>query len=87
MYLHLGSDIIVNMKDIIAVFDMDNTTVAKSSRAFLAKAQQEGEVISAAEELPKSYIVTSYKGQTRVYLSSISPSTLLKRAKSSAIIL
>lgn len=87
MYLHLGNDIVVNMKDVVGVFDMDNTTVAKSSRKFLALAQKRSMVIDTTDELPKSYIVTHYRHETKVYLSSISPATLLKRAKSSNIII
>ena len=41
MYLHLGQDTVINMKDIIGVFDMDNTTISKHTRQFLADAQKE----------------------------------------------
>lgn len=87
MYLHLGNDIVVNRKDVIGVFDMDNTTVAKSSRKFLSEAQKMDIIVNASEELPKSYIITQHNKKTKVYISSISPSTLLKRAKSSNSIL
>lgn len=87
MYLHVGNDIVVNMNDIIGVFDMDNTTISKSGRRFLTIAQKNNNVINATDELPKSYIVTNYDGETKVYISSISSHTLLKRAKMSKILL
>jgi len=82
MFLHLGNDAVIYMDDIVAVFDMDNTTVSRQSREFLAKAQKTGEVIDICDDLPKSYIVTEHEGKTKVYISSVSSKTIAKRAKS-----
>lgn len=87
MYLHLGSDIVVNTNEIIGIFDMDNTTVARASREFLANSQTMGNVVDVTDELPKSYIVTQRGCETKVYISSISPATLLKRAKTSKLMI
>lgn len=87
MYIHLGHNIIVSTNDVIGIFDMDNTTVSRASRAFLTNAQAHGNVIDVTDELPKSYIVTQNGYETKVYISSISPATLLKRAKSSKIMI
>ena len=46
MYLFLGGDVSVWENDVIGVFDMDNTTVAKSTREFLSRNQKEGSVIN-----------------------------------------
>lgn len=80
MHLHLGSGTAVNLRDVVAIFDMDNTTVSKSTRKFLTQAQQDGLVSGCGEDLPKSYVVTEKNGKIRVYLSPISPTTLLKRS-------
>ncbi|HIU47902.1 MAG TPA: DUF370 domain-containing protein [Candidatus Avimonoglobus intestinipullorum] len=81
MFLHLGNDAVVNTKDIVAIFDMDNTTVSKNSRKFLAQAQKNGQVVDTSEDLPKSYIVANTNGKTKVYISSVSSQTLLKRSR------
>ena len=86
MYLHLGNDVVVRKKDIVAVFDMDNTTVSKHSRRFLTIAQQKGAVVDITEDLPKSYIVTEYEGEIKVYISSVSSKTLQKRWSNKKII-
>ena len=52
MFLHIGNDVVVRCEDIIAVFDMDNTTIAKSSREFLTDAQKNNKVIDICEDLP-----------------------------------
>lgn len=79
VYIHLGSNTVVNIKDIIAIIDMDKTTTSKNTREFLAYAQKNGYVINVSEELPKSAVVCNYKGENRVYISPISPVTLQGR--------
>lgn len=87
MYLHIGNNYIVNMDDVIGVFDMENTTINKSGRKFLNAAQESGQVINATEDMPKSYVVTEKRGKRVVYISSLTTHTLLKRAESSKIML
>lgn len=81
MFLHLGNDVVVTSKDIVAVFDMDNTTTARQSRDFLAHAQKMGMVVDICDDLPKSYIVVNSGGITRVYISSVSSRTIAKRSR------
>ena len=35
MYLHLGNDFMVNTKEIIGIFDIENTSVSKITKDFL----------------------------------------------------
>ena len=79
MYIHLGSNTVVNIKDVIAIIDMDKTTISKNTRDFLTYAQKNGMVINVSEELPKSAVICNYKGENRVYISQISPATLQGR--------
>lgn len=82
MYLYLGQDTVVPMREVVGIFDMDNTTIAKSTRDFLSDAEKRGQVITVSMELPKSFVVCNSKtnGMT-VYISQISCATLLKRAE------
>lgn len=86
MYLHVGGDVIVNTKNIIGIFDMDNTTVSRIGRGFLPKAQKDEIITNATEDLPKSYVVTAKDGKSAVYISSVSSQVLSKRAKSANVI-
>lgn len=70
---------------IVGVFDLDNTTVSKNTREFLGRAQREGRVVDVTSELPKSFIVCERGGEERVYLSQMSPATLLRRARENTI--
>lgn len=82
MYLHLGQNVVVSTKDIVGIFDLDNTTTDIDTREFLRKAEKAGRVINVSEELPKSFVVCSENNQFKVYISQMASSTLLKRAES-----
>ena len=78
MYIHIGSDMCVRDSSIIGIFDLDNTTCSKHTRNFLARAEQEGRVVTVAEDLPKSFLLTAEYGLARVYLTTYSTATLEK---------
>ena len=80
MYLSIGNDMAVRSRSIIGIFDMDNTSTSKRTRDFLAKAEQNGEVVPC-DDLPKSFVLTAEYGLDRVYLTSLSAATLEKRLK------
>ena len=56
MYLHLGKGTVVNEKTIVGIFDRDITSQFQLTRRFLAAAEKAGEVINAAEDIPKSFL-------------------------------
>lgn len=81
MYLHLGRDTIVRKSDIIGIFDLDNSTVSKTTRDYLSNAEKNGKVINVSTELPKSFVVCREKDQNKIYICQLSPVTLIKRAE------
>ena len=40
MYLHLGEETVVNGKNIIGIFDIENTSISKHTKDFLAKSEK-----------------------------------------------
>ena len=84
--LHLGSGVTVPQGDIIGIFDLDNASTARSTREFLRTAEEEGMVVSAGSELPKSVVVCCPRGSwQRVYLSPLAASTLLGRLEAGGL--
>lgn len=86
MYLHLGQETVVDTKEIVGIFDMDNTTISKWTRKFLNQSEKKGQVVSVTTDLPKTFVVVSpqprrgrEKPPDAVYLSQISAATLKKR--------
>jgi len=80
MFLHLGGDVVVNLKNVIAIMDMETTTVSKISKEFLSIAEEEGFIVNVSEDLPKSYVITEVDKKSKIYISPISSVTLFKRA-------
>jgi hypothetical protein len=83
MYLHLGQSVVVPFRDVIGVFDLDNSSASHLTRRFLERAEREGRVINVSEELPKSFALCKSSGKApMIYISQLSSATLLKRAES-----
>ena len=78
MYLSIGNDMAVRDSAIIGIFDLDNTSTSKKTREFLEKSEKEGDVVPC-DDLPKSFVLTTEYGFTRVRLTSLSAATLEKR--------
>lgn len=76
MFLHLGGDVVVLKKDIIAILDV-RTAQAAVTKEFIEIAGDEGFIKNIYEkDREKSFIVTSKD----IYMSPISCSTLKKRS-------
>ncbi len=83
MFIHIGQDTVVIDKEIIGIFDMDNTTVMKKTIDYLNNAEKEKAVINVAPfELPKSFIVCQTPKGKRIYISPVSVGTILRRIES-----
>ena len=81
LYLHLGADISVNKKYIVAIFDLDNSSTSKITQEYFKKATNDGKVINVSkEDLPRSFVLVKEKDEEKLYISPISSQTLSKRA-------
>lgn len=82
MFLHLGESTVVKSEDIVGIFDLDTTTVMKTSREFINNSSKKGNIINVSYELPKSFVVCKKKKEKekRIYISQLSSQTLNKRS-------
>ena len=78
MYLHLGQSVVVPHKEILGIFDLDNTSTSRRTREFLDRAEREGQVVPC-DELPKSFVLTSEYGFPRVHLTALGSRALERR--------
>ena len=77
MFLHLGGDVVVPKKDIIAIFDV-KTKQSPVTREFMEIARDEGFIKNISDKnKEKSYIITTKD----IFISPISCTTLKKRSK------
>lgn len=96
MYLHAGNNRILRSGSVIGIFDLDTASRGEDTKNFLRRSEHAGKVESAAEELPKSFILfadisprkkTAYQkpselfSHSRVLFSQISASALKSRCE------
>ena len=81
-YLHLGKGTVVPTAGIVGIFDLDITSQSHLTRRFLREAERRGQIVNAAEDIPKTFVVCREGEQVRVYLSQMAAATLLRRAES-----
>lgn len=79
MYLHLGQETVVRLRDIIGIFDIETSSVGRETRWFLSRAEKNMLVTNVSNDLPKSFVLCNDNGVTRVYISQISTATLKRR--------
>ena len=82
MYIHLGEDTVVRDRDIIGIFDIENTSVGKHTKNFLNRAGKQNKIYTVSYEMPKSFVICSNEEEKEtVYVSQISAATLKKRSE------
>lgn len=80
MYLHLGQSVVVPYEAVIGIFDLDNASWSHRTRSFLEKAEREGRVVLATEDLPRSFVLCQRWGdEPMIYLCQLSSATLKGR--------
>lgn len=80
MYLHLGNDYLINTKDLIGIFDIENSSTSKNTKNYLNFASKNNMVVNVSYEMPKSFVVCLDEDfNERVYITQISCATLKKR--------
>ena len=81
MYLHVGNNQNVRIKDILGIFDADTATVSSVTKKYLSDADHKKIVKFASEEIPKSFVL--YKDPKKdcycICFSQLSSSSLLGR--------
>ena len=79
MFLHLGENVVVPIKDIIGIFDIETTMYSSDTIQFLRMAEEDGFVERITKEKPKSFVIAEVNKKSKIYLSPISSATLTKR--------
>ncbi|KPU42959.1 hypothetical protein OXPF_37280 [Oxobacter pfennigii] len=80
MFIHLGENVVIPIKGIISIMDMESTNMSNDTKQFLKTAEEEGFVRKISQEKPKSFILAEINKKSIIYLSPISSVTLSKRS-------
>ena len=79
MFLHLGENIVVPIKEVIGIFDLQNSMYSSDTIQFLRLAEEDGFVVRISDDKPKSFVIAEVNKKSKIYLSPISSATLTKR--------
>lgn len=82
MYVHIGQDFLVPMRDIICIFDFDTATYSRHTKKLVNRLTREGRVIELYDDLPKAGVLCASPLGEHLYISQLSSATLLKRCES-----
>lgn len=75
----MGEDKITRSRNIVGIFDLDTSTVKKTTRNFLNSNEKLKKVETLSSEIPRSFVVcVNSAGKNKVYLSPINSTTLIK---------
>lgn len=80
-FVHIGENVGVKSSEIIGIFDLENATRSDGSRKFLVKAEKDSIVTYVNEKMPRSFVVTQNKNETRVFLTQLTSKTIVKRTR------
>ena len=81
IYLHVGNNENVRVRDIIGIFDADTATVSAVTKGYLSAAERKGAVRFAGMVLPKSFVLYKKGKGYRVCFSQLSSTALAGRAE------
>jgi hypothetical protein len=85
MIVHIGNEISINSHDVVAIFDIENTSTGGITREFLNHASDTFQVINVSYNMPKSFIICeNSKGVKILYITNVSVNTLKNRFNSSS---
>lgn len=79
MYLHIGNGESIRKDSVIGIFDLDTSTVSKTTKKYISNKEKEGKVEYTDFDLPRSFVLCSHKNKEIIKLSRISTSGLKQR--------
>jgi extracellular matrix regulatory protein B len=80
MFVHIGDNVVIPTKDLIAIIDIDSTSISEDTKQFLKTADEDGFVRRITKDNPKSFVLAEINKKSVIYLSPISSMTLCKRS-------
>jgi hypothetical protein len=65
VFLHLGENVVVPIKDVIGIFDMETSIYGSDTVQFLRMAEEDGFVERITKEKPKSFVIAEVNKKVR----------------------
>ena len=79
MYLHIYKDCVINNKDVIGIFNINNMKESKINIEFLEELNKNYNIKNISENQEKILILTNKLNKTNGYISNLTINTIKKR--------
>lgn len=79
MYLHIGKNLVLNSKDVIAIFNIDYVKNTKDYKKFYQRLLEENNIVDISNDSAKTLILVNKNNITKAYISNINSNTIGKR--------
>ena len=79
MYLNIGKECILKVKDIIGIFNIDYIKNTKEYKAMYKSLEEEKNIIKAGVEKEKTFILAQNNKNKKGYITNIGVNTIAKR--------
>jgi len=81
-YFQLEKGESIEKNTIIGIFDIESASVSADTRMLFRRKEEEKGVVSLCNDLPKSFLLCDGEFTDTVYISGISPESIIKRIES-----
>ena len=83
MYLHIGANILIETKSIVAIYHIKSVEKTKEYQKLMEELKEKKQYYNSFPEEEKSLVITKEESKIKGYISNISSITLAKRAQMS----
>lgn len=80
-YINIGGTSILPKADIIGIFDLDTANTKKDTKRYLSSMEQVKRLELIGNDIPKSFVITTQNSKEKVYMTTLSCSSLYGRWK------
>lgn len=80
-YINIGGTSVIPKDDILGVFDLDTANTKTDTKRYLASMEQIKRLELVGNDIPKAFVVTSQGRKSKVFMTTLSASSLYGRWK------
>ena len=80
-YINIGGTTVLPKDEVLGVFDLDTASTKTDTKRYLASMEQIKRLEIVGSDIPKSFVVTSSGRKSKVYMTTLSASSLYGRWK------
>lgn len=80
-YINVGGSCVLPKDDVLGVFDLDTASTKTDTKRYLASMEHLKRLETVGNDIPKAFVVTANGIKSRVYMTTLSSSSLYGRWK------